>query len=95
MTDGETYYVIVQGTNALGLTLTVRSDGITVQRDPLIPGHVFDGPFFGSDINYQQSTSMLHASWLGFGGQDDQQHFDHTGKICFSFVCLLDYWYQS
>ena len=80
MTDGETYYVIVRGTNMLGSTVTVRSDGVTVERDPLIPGHVFDGPFFGTDINFQQSTHVLQASWMGFGGRDDQQRFHHTGK---------------
>ncbi|XP_072034301.1 uncharacterized protein [Amphiura filiformis] len=80
MANGETYYVIVRGTNILGLTVTARSDGITVQQDPLIPGHVFDGPFFGKDMNYQLSINVLSASWDGFGGEKNSPNIDHTGN---------------
>ena len=68
MKDGETYYAIVRATNVIGLTLIQRSDGITVQREPLIPGRVYDGPLIGKDLNYQLSLTSLSASWNGFGG---------------------------
>ena len=64
----------------LGVATAIRSDGITIRQDPLIPGHVFDGPFFGKDINYQLSTNSLYASWMGFGGGGESQTIDHTGK---------------
>ena len=36
----KTYYQLVRVTNALGYTYTLRSDGITVHQELLIPGEV-------------------------------------------------------
>eukprot|EP00058_Branchiostoma_floridae_P003025 XP_002588513.1 hypothetical protein BRAFLDRAFT_79466 [Branchiostoma floridae] len=38
MHDGETFFVAVRATNEMNFTYTVRSDGITVMLEPLIPG---------------------------------------------------------
>ncbi|XP_022100316.1 uncharacterized protein LOC110984425 [Acanthaster planci] len=81
MTDGETYYSIVRATNALGLAITVRSDGITVKREPLIPGQVYDGLLVGFDLTYQKETDTISASWRGFGqGMPVKETVHHTGN---------------
>ena len=36
----ETYYQLLRVTNALGYTYTLRSDGVTIHQEPLIPGEV-------------------------------------------------------
>lgn len=38
--DLETYYQLLKVTNALGYSYTLRSDGITIKQDSLIPGLV-------------------------------------------------------
>ena len=70
MADGETYSAIVKATNLLGLTMVQESDGVTVQRQPLIPGYVNDGDLVGRDVNYQTSVDSISANWGGFGGKD-------------------------
>ena len=65
--DGESYFVIVRATNQLGFASSVRSDGLTVQLEPLLPGHVRDGDIAGVDLNLQLSVSTLSANWDGFG----------------------------
>ncbi|XP_072048752.1 uncharacterized protein [Amphiura filiformis] len=81
MKDGETYYAIVRATNVMGLTMIHRSDGVTVQRDPLIPGRVYDGALIGKDLNYQLSLTSLSAHWDGFGGDVVvAKTIEHTGN---------------
>ncbi|XP_038050728.1 uncharacterized protein LOC119723897 [Patiria miniata] len=81
MVDDETYYSVVRATNALGLAVTVRSDGITVKRDPLIPGQVYDGLLVGFDLTYQKETDSISASWKGFGeGTQPKESVEHTGN---------------
>ena len=65
--DGESYFVIVRATNQLGFTYSLRSDGLTVQLEPLLPGHVRDGDIAGVDLNFQLSVTTLSANWDGFG----------------------------
>ncbi len=81
MKDGETYYTVVRATNALNIPITLRSDGITVKRDPLIPGQVYDGLLVGFDLTYQKETDTISASWSGFGkGAPAKEIVKHTGK---------------
>ncbi|XP_038050876.1 uncharacterized protein LOC119724026 [Patiria miniata] len=81
MTDGETYYIIVRATNVMGLAVTVRSDGITVKLDPLIPGQVYDGLLVGFDLTYQKETDTISANWKGFGeGTQPKESVEHTGN---------------
>ncbi|XP_022102001.1 uncharacterized protein LOC110985344 [Acanthaster planci] len=81
MIDDETYYTVVRATNALGLAVTVRSDGITVKREPLIPGQVYDGLLVGFDLTYQKETDTISASWKGFGkGTQVAETVEHTGN---------------
>ncbi|CAH1259269.1 FAT1 [Branchiostoma lanceolatum] len=68
LVDKQTYYSIVQATNALGYSYFVRSDGITISREPLLPGHVRDGGIFGVDLNSQPSITTLSGNWDEFGG---------------------------
>ncbi|XP_019624877.1 PREDICTED: uncharacterized protein LOC109470382 isoform X2 [Branchiostoma belcheri] len=65
--DGETYYTVVRATNQLGYSYSVRSDGVTVKLEPLVPGVVWDGPIIGFDLSYQQSVTTLSANWDSFG----------------------------
>ncbi|XP_077992165.1 uncharacterized protein LOC144446291 [Glandiceps talaboti] len=67
LSDGESYFLVVRATNLLGYTQSLRSDGITVQKEPLLPGQVRDGDVLGFDINYQPSVTTLSANWDGFG----------------------------
>ena len=71
LTDGETYYVTVRTTNKLGYTYSTRSDGITVQVEPLLPGVVRDGHITGFDLNYQPSVTSLSGNWDLFGKEGD------------------------
>ena len=80
MIDDETYYVIVKAVDALGNTIIRRSDGVTIKRDPLIPGQVYDGPLTGQDLTFQVDTTSLSANWNGFGGHQIQENFQHSGK---------------
>ena len=61
-------YVLVNLNSSLGYVRSARSDGITVQVEPLIPGVVYDGPFPGVDFNHQASLTTLMANWNSFGG---------------------------
>ncbi|KAI8514390.1 hypothetical protein Bbelb_087140 [Branchiostoma belcheri] len=65
--DGESFYVVVRGTNQLGDSFVLRSDGISVRKEPLIPGEVRDGPVLGLDQNFQLSITTLSANWDQFG----------------------------
>ncbi|XP_066299088.1 uncharacterized protein [Branchiostoma lanceolatum] len=65
--DGETYYTVVRATNQLGYSYSVRSDGVTVKLEPLVPGVVRDGPIIGFDLSHQQSVTSLSANWDSFG----------------------------
>ncbi|XP_078621329.1 uncharacterized protein LOC144887805 [Branchiostoma floridae x Branchiostoma japonicum] len=65
--DGESFYVVVRGTNQLGDSFVLRSDGISIRKEPLIPGEVRDGPVLGLDQNFQLSITTLSANWDQFG----------------------------
>ena len=66
-------YVTVHLVSPLGYIRSARSDGITVQVEPLIPGVVYDGPFPGVDFNHQASLHTLMANWNLFGGVKPQR----------------------
>ena len=68
LVDGKTYFSTVRITNLLGHTYSVRSNGVIVQVQPLVPGIVRDGDIFGVDLSFQPSLSELSANWDGFGG---------------------------
>ncbi|XP_070573761.1 uncharacterized protein [Ptychodera flava] len=65
--DGESYYTVVKATNELGFSEILRSNGITVQLEPLQPGNIRDGPIDGFDLNFQESITSLSANWDSFG----------------------------
>ena len=67
MHDGDSFFVELSVTNMLGFTYSVRSDGATIQLEPLIPGQVYDGLVTGVDLSFQSSTTTLSANWDGFG----------------------------
>ncbi|KAI8486030.1 hypothetical protein Bbelb_361300, partial [Branchiostoma belcheri] len=76
MQDGETFFVAVRATNEMDFTYTVRSDGITVTLEPLIPGEVRDGGVVGYDLNLQPSITTLSANWDSFGDRRQQGQLD-------------------
>lgn len=65
--SGELYYSLLRVTNALNYTYIIRSNGVTVEDDPLIPGSVYDGYITGFDLNIQPSPRKISANWDGFG----------------------------
>uniref|UniRef100_A0A1I8J6S1 Fibronectin type-III domain-containing protein n=1 Tax=Macrostomum lignano TaxID=282301 RepID=A0A1I8J6S1_9PLAT len=65
--NGETYFAIVSGTTALSHIITVRSSGVVIRLEPIIPGHVFDGSIAGIDLHKQKSYTQLSCNWMGFG----------------------------
>ncbi|KAI8516764.1 hypothetical protein Bbelb_053450 [Branchiostoma belcheri] len=67
MQDGETFFIAVRATNDMDFSYTVRSDGITVMLEPLIPGEVHDGDIVGYDLNFQPSVTSVSANWDRFG----------------------------
>jgi hypothetical protein len=67
MRNGELYYSLLRVTNALNFTYIIRSDGVTIEQDPLLPGKVFDGDITGYDLNFMPSKTMVTANWDGFG----------------------------
>ena len=71
LTDGETYFVTVRGVNMLDYPVTVRSSGVTIDLEPLLPGVVKDGDVIGIDLKYQVSITSLAANWDGFGADQD------------------------
>ena len=71
-------YVLVNLNSSLGYVRSARSDGITVQVEPLIPGVVYDGPFPGVDFNHQASLTTLMANWNSFGGINNPRRLSET-----------------
>ncbi|VDI79784.1 Hypothetical predicted protein [Mytilus galloprovincialis] len=67
MLNGELYYSLLRVTNALNYTYMIRSNGVTVKQEPLIPGKVFDGNVKGYDLNFINSKAMVTVNWDGFG----------------------------
>ena len=67
MKNLETYINLVRVTNAIGYEYTMRSNGVTVQETPILPGKVFDGDINGYDLNYQPTKTTVSANWNGFG----------------------------
>ncbi|VDI54125.1 Hypothetical predicted protein [Mytilus galloprovincialis] len=67
MLNGELYYSLLRVTNALNYTYMIRSNGVTVKQEPLIPGKVFDGDLIGYDLNFLNSKAMVTVNWDGFG----------------------------
>ncbi|CAG2246701.1 unnamed protein product [Mytilus edulis] len=65
--NGKMYYSLVKVTNKLNYTYILRSDGVTIEKNPLLPGKVFDGDVRGYDINYLPSSNIIYANWDGFG----------------------------
>nr|XP_006817093.1 PREDICTED: uncharacterized protein LOC100376421 [Saccoglossus kowalevskii] len=80
MKDGESFYIVVRATNLLGFTYSLRSDGITIQKESLLPGNVRDGDIWGYDLNSQASVTYLAANWDGFGidgtGTQEIEHYE-------------------
>ena len=75
--NGKTYRVIVRGYDAWGRLVQQMSRGTAVTASyTLKPGQVFDGPYNATDVNYQESTTQLSASWHSFG---DKHH--PSGKV--------------
>jgi hypothetical protein len=52
MLNGELYYSLLRVTNALDHTYIIRSNGVTVKQEPLIPGKVIDGEVIGGEDLY-------------------------------------------
>ena len=93
MLNGELYYSLLRVTNALDHTYIIRSNGVTVKQEPLIPGKVFDGEVIGYDLSFLGSKAMVTANWDGFGlPVNTKVQVDVlSGKIylIFRHVCII------
>ncbi|XP_067659895.1 uncharacterized protein [Haliotis asinina] len=61
------YYQLLRVTNALNFTYTIRSNGITIEEDPLLPGQVNDGDVVGFDLEFFRTKTKISANWDNFG----------------------------
>ncbi|KAI8485717.1 hypothetical protein Bbelb_365510, partial [Branchiostoma belcheri] len=80
MKSGETYYITIRATNALGKVQIQRSDGITIEADALVPGVVFGGTITDFHIPYQASISEISANWNYFGAERNNLVAEATGN---------------
>ena len=71
--DEESYRVIVQAVDFTGEIFVLRSNGLTVTTDDLVPSTIQDGPIPDEDLNYQEPTDYLSAHWQEFGDGTPQQ----------------------
>lgn len=91
MKNLETYINLVRVTNAIGYQYTMRSNGVTIQETPLLPGKVYDGDIEGYDLNYQPTKSTVSANWNGFGLPPDviiQIDVESGMFLCFRQLAL-------
>ncbi|XP_053400990.1 uncharacterized protein LOC123541000 [Mercenaria mercenaria] len=65
--EGRRYYSLVRVRNMLGFVYTLRSDGVTINSNPMLPGMVYDGDVTGYDLKVLSSRTMVSANWDGFG----------------------------
>ncbi|XP_048258679.1 uncharacterized protein LOC124137747 [Haliotis rufescens] len=75
MQNMERYYQYLRVTNAMDYTYTIRSNGITIEDDPLVPGQVNDGDVVGFDLEFFRTKSKVSANWDKFGidGNADEE----------------------
>ena len=69
----ESYRVLVQAMDITGEIYSLRSNGLTVTIDDLVPNIVQDGPIPDEDLNYQEPVDYLSAHWGRFGDGTPQQ----------------------
>ncbi|XP_053401006.1 uncharacterized protein LOC123523226 isoform X2 [Mercenaria mercenaria] len=65
--EGRRYYSLVRVQNMLGFVYTLRSDGVTINSNPMLPGMVYDGDVTGYDLKVLSSRTIVSANWEGFG----------------------------
>ena len=72
LSNMHTYYAVVRITDNHNRTLTAKSNGVTINIQPPVPGAVREGKTEGEDINYQESVEELSANWDKFGAEDGE-----------------------
>ena len=77
LTNMKTYYVELEIIDAINRTFRGRSNGVTIFIQPPEPGMVRDGPHYGEDRNYQQSTEELTVNWDDFGVDEPGMRIEH------------------
>lgn len=80
MKNKERYYSLLRITNALGYVYILRSNGVSILKDPLRPGQVFVGDLLGLDLAFQPSPHSVSANWNGFGVDTEEGTVD-TGSL--------------
>lgn len=70
MNNEERYVSLLRVTNAIGYQYTLRSNGVTILKDPLRPGQVFVGHLVGFDLDFQPFSHTVSANWNGFGAEN-------------------------
>ena len=69
----ESYRVLLQAIDHTGEIFILRSNGLTVTTDNLVPGIIQDGPIPYEDLNHQEPIDYLSAHWTEFGDGTPQQ----------------------
>ena len=64
----------------VGYVYTLRSNGVTIESNPLLPGIVLDGDLTGYDLKVLPSTTNVTANWDSFGYDREQTSIDNTRK---------------
>ncbi|KAL5014713.1 hypothetical protein ScPMuIL_008983 [Solemya velum] len=73
MNNEERYFSLLRVTNALGYHYILRSNGVTVLKDPLRPGQIFVGHLVGFDLDFQPFSHTVSANWNGFGADSYEE----------------------
>lgn len=80
--EGQRYYSLVKITNAIGYSYILRSNGVTISSNLLIPGEVYDGSVEGYDLTVIPSRTVVSANWGKFGeGRETIKAELETGKV--------------
>lgn len=79
--EGQRYYSLVHIRNAIGYSYILRSNGVTVSSNLLIPGEVYDGLVTGYDLTVIPSRTIISVNWDNFGrNREDLLNKIDTGK---------------
>jgi len=85
--EGQRYYSLVNITNALGYSYILRSNGVTISSNLLIPGEVYDGLVTGYDLTVVPSRTIVSTNWDNFGkSREDVLNKIDTGRLM-KYLC--------
>lgn len=77
----------------IGYTYTLRSDGVTINTNPMLPGSVYDGDVTGYDLTVLPSRTNVTVNWDSFGESRSATGVARvlTGSV-YCFNALICHW---